>query len=110
MAKKYLQNNSSVKGKPNMTTHDLCIWANNTLLPNVTLEPGFPRKVSVATCRRWLLHMGFQVLTPCKGIFIDVVEARIAFLRRMVKLGFLNLTNAPTPESCKARVVSRNCV
>ena len=49
--------------------------------------------------------MGFEVITPRKGIFIDghersdVVEARKNFLRRMVKLGFLNLLNAPTDES-----------
>ncbi len=43
-----------------------------------------------------------------KGIFIDeherpdVVEARTAFLRRMVKVGFLNLLNAPTDEARNA--------
>ena len=108
MAKKYVQNNSSVKGKPNMTTYDFCGWVNTTLHPNLTLEPGFPRKVSVPTCRRWLLAMGFEVLTPRKGIFIDgherpdVVEARTAFLRRLVKVGFLNLLNAPTDDARKA--------
>ena len=55
-----------------------------------------------------MLELGFEVITPRKGIFIDgherpdVVEARTAFLRRMVKLGFLSLTNAPTPEATKA--------
>ncbi len=96
MAKKYVQNNASIKGKPNMTTFDFCSWVNSTL------EPGFPRKISVSTARRWLCAMGFEVLTPRKGVFIDgherpdVVEARSAFLRRMVKLGFVNLLNAPT--------------
>ena len=108
VSKKYVQNKSSVKGRPNMTTHDFCKWANTTLLPNLTLEPGFPRKVSVSTCRRWLLHIGFEVIIPRKGIFIDgyeredVVEAHTAFLRRMIKLGFVHFTNAPTPESCSA--------
>ena len=108
MAKKYVQNNSSVKGKPNMTTYDFCRWVNTTLLPNLTLEPGFPRKVSVTTCRRWLLAMGFEVITPRKGIFIDgherpdVVEARSASLRRMVKLGLLNSLNIPTDDAQKA--------
>ena len=43
-----------------------------------------------------------------KGIFIDeherpdVVEARTAFLRRMVKVGFLNLLKAPTDEARNA--------
>ncbi len=45
------RNNSSIKGKPNMTTFDFCTWVNTTLLPSLTLEPGFPRKVGVSTCR-----------------------------------------------------------
>ena len=108
MATKYIRNNSSVKGKPNMTTYDFCKWVNRTLLPSLTLEPGFPRKVSVSTCRQWLLQLGFEVITPRKGIFIDgheradVVEDRITFLRRMVKLGFLHFDNAPTPDAIKA--------
>ena len=52
MAKKYVQNNSSVKVKPNMTTFDFCKWVNKTLLPSLTLEPGFPRKLGVSACRR----------------------------------------------------------
>ena len=45
------------------------------------------------------------MITPWKRIFIDgherpdVVESYTAFFRRMVKLGFLNLLNAPTDES-----------
>lgn len=52
--------------------------------------------------------MGFQVITPRNGIFVDgdertdVVKARKSFLRRMVKLGFLSITNAPTPQSALA--------
>lgn len=70
-----------------MTTHDFCKWVNTTLLPKITLEAGFPRKISVSTCRRWLLHIGFEVVTPRSGVFIDgherpdVVESRTAFLR-----------------------------
>ncbi len=101
MARKFVTNNSSVKGKPNVTTFDFCRWVNESLLQNVTLEPGFPRKVSISTCNRWLHVMGFEVITPRKGPFIDgherpdVVEDRTKFLNRMVKLGFLNLLNAP---------------
>lgn len=91
-----------------MTTYDFCKWVNKTLLPGLTLEPGFPQKVGVTTCRLWLLQLGFEVITPRKGIFIDgheradVVEAHTAFLRRMLKLGFLHFTNAPTPDAIKA--------
>jgi len=48
-----------------------------------------------------LLHLGFEVITLRKGIFIDgherpdVVDARNAFLKRMVK-------NGPTPEAIEA--------
>jgi len=85
-----------------MTTTDFCKWVNKTLLPNFTLEPGLPQKVSVETARTWLHHLGFEVLTPKKGIFIDgherpdVVASRETFLRKMVKIGFLHFTNAPT--------------
>lgn len=51
--------------------------------------------------------MGFEVLTPRKGIFIDGHERpdvtyRQEFLRKMVKIGFLHFTNAPTEETQKA--------
>jgi hypothetical protein len=52
--------------------------------------------------------MGFEVLTPRKGIFIDgheredVVSYRKIFLRRMLKIGFLHFTNAPTETAQRA--------
>ena len=52
--------------------------------------------------------MGFEVLTARKGIFIDgherpdVVASRVEFLRKMVKIGFLHFTNAPTEGAQKA--------
>ena len=61
--------------------------------------------MSVETARRWLHHVGFEIITPRKGIFIDgherddVVEYRNVFLRRMVKIGFLHFTNAPSESS-----------
>lgn len=48
-ASEYARANAAVKGALNMTTTDFCKWVNKTLLPNFTLEPGFPRKVSVKT-------------------------------------------------------------
>lgn len=49
-ASEYVRANAAaVKGALNMTTTDFCKWVNKTLLPNFTLEPGFPRKVSVKT-------------------------------------------------------------
>ena len=52
--------------------------------------------------------MGVEVLTPKKGIFIDgheredVVVYRKVFLQKMLKIGFLHFTNAPTESAQKA--------
>ena len=103
-ATEYIRANATVKGTPNMTTIDFCKWVNSKLLPNCTLEPGYPRKTSVETARKWLHELGFEVITPRKGIYIDGHERedRKTFLRRMVKIGFLHFTNAPTESSQQA--------
>jgi len=96
-ATEYVRANAAAKGRPNMTTVEFCKWVNKALLPSSTLEPGFPRRTSVETARKWLHEMGFEVLTARKGIFIDgherpdVVASRMTFLRKMVKIGFLLL-------------------
>ncbi len=46
-------------------------WVNKYLLLNSTLEPGFPRSISVETARKWLHELGFEVLTAKKGVFVD---------------------------------------
>ena len=62
---------------------------NDDLLPNETLEPGFPRKISVEMARKWMHDLGFEVVTKKKGTFVDgheredVVECRETFLRKM---------------------------
>ena len=104
----YVRQNAAVKGRPNLTSIDFCRWVNDFLLPNTTLEPGYPRKISIETARLWLHHLGFEVLTARKGIFIDgherpdVVDARKVFLRKLTKIGFLHFTAAPTEEAAKA--------
>ena len=104
----YIRGNANVKGKPNLTVGQFCHWVNNDLLPNATLEPGFPRKTSVETARKWMHELGFEVVTKKKGTFVDgherddVVEYRKKFLKRMVSLGFLNSSNAPTDDAKKA--------
>ena len=60
--RQYVRENANVKGEPNMTTASLCQWVNNELLSNHVLEPGFPRKISIDTARRWLHHLEFRVL------------------------------------------------
>ena len=46
-ATKFICSNSNVRGRPNLTVGMFCEWVNNELLPNETLEPGYPRKISV---------------------------------------------------------------
>ena len=70
---------------------DFCRWVNDSLLPQSTLEPGSPRKISIETARLWLHHLGFEVMTAKKGIAIpDVIETRKLFHRKMTKIGFLH--------------------
>ena len=52
--KKATECNAAVKGRPNLTSIDFCRWVNETLLPNSTLEPGFPLKICLETARTWL--------------------------------------------------------
>ena len=104
-ATKFIRENANVKGVPNLTVASFCEWVNDDLLPNETLEPGFPRRISVETARKWLHQLGFEVLSKKKGTFVDgherddVVQYRKKFLRKMVGLGFLNRENAPTEEA-----------
>ena len=106
----YVRCNASVKGVPNMTAISFCEWVNKYLLPNSTLEPGYPRKISVPTARRWLHELGFQIITTRARIFIDgherddVVEQRKTFLRRMVKIGFLHFNHC-IPLACDSVTV-----
>ena len=50
----YIRSNAAVKGRPNLTAADLCVWVNESLQPNSTLEPGFPRKICLETAYKWL--------------------------------------------------------
>ena len=104
-ATQYIRDNACVKEKLNLTVSQFCQWVNDDLFPSETLEPGFPRKVSVETSRKWMIELGFSVVCKKKGTYVDgherddVVEYRKTFLRRMVYLGFLN---APTEEAKNA--------
>lgn len=104
-ARKYVQENSNVKGKPGLTVASFCGWINEDLLPNITLEPGFPCKLSLETSRKWLHELGFSVVKKKKGTFVDgheredVTDYRKTFLRKMIGLGFLHADNAPTTDA-----------
>lgn len=69
-ATKYVRENANVKGQPNMTSLSFCRWVNDDL-QNTSLPPGFPRRVSIQTARKWLHHLGFIVLSGKQGIFFD---------------------------------------
>ena len=91
-----------------MTAGSFSRWVNEDLLPNETLPPGYPRQVSVETARKWLHHLGFEILDHKKGTYCDghersdVVEYREKFLRKMAGLGFLNRNNAVTDEAANS--------
>ena len=114
-ATKFIRDNAAVKGKPNLTVGMFCQWVNEDLLPNATLEPGFPRSIALESGRKWMHKLGFEVVHAKKGTFIDgherddVVAYRKVFLRKMVALGFLNASNAPTEEAQNALPKDLEC-
>lgn len=104
-ATEFIRGNTDVEVQPNLT---VAKFVNDNLLPNETLPPGFPCKISVGTARKLMHELGFQVVVKEKGIFADgheqkdVVEYCKTFLQWMVALGSLNEHNAPTEEPKKA--------
>ena len=82
-ARVYVRANAAPRGRPNLTSSAFCQCVNNDLLPNSVLEPGYPRRVSVETARKWLHDLGFEILLLSKGVFIDghersdVLESRV---------------------------------
>ena len=67
-ATKFVQANAAVKGQPNLTSLAFRQWANECLLPN---SSGYPCKNSFEMAHKWLHELGFDVLTPSKGMFFD---------------------------------------
>ena len=104
-AKQYIRENACVKGKPNLTVGQFCEWVNNNLLPNETLEPGFPRKVSVETSRKWMVEPGFNVVRKKKGTCVDGYEllntARHFYVGWFLSV-LINESCVPTEEAKKA--------
>ena len=104
---KFVRENGCVRGKKNLTCATFCKWVNDSLLVNNVLEPGYPRRNFLATARRWLHNLGFRVIKKQKGTYVDghersdVVEYRKKYLRKMIAVGFLNESNAPTENVTK---------
>ena len=65
-ARVYVRENAAPRGRPNLTARAFCQWVDNELLPNYTLDPGYPRRVSLETARKWLHDLGFDVLHMLK--------------------------------------------
>ena len=104
-ASDYVRENGNVKGQPNLTAGSFCQWVNESLLPYSNLEPGFARKVSIETCRQWLHMMGFEQLSPSKGMCFDGHEREDVIescQKGMVEIGFLHPDQAPTTEAARA--------
>ena len=114
-ARQYVRENANVKGRPNMTATSFCRWVNLELFPSQVLDPGYPRRISVETARKWLHHLDFHVLDQKKGVYIDgherddVVDYRKKFLRKMTAIGFLNKDNAPTSEAASCLPIDLHC-
>ena len=49
-------------GRPNLMAGMFTQWVNDDLLLNATLEPGFPRSISVQTGHNWMHRMGYSWL------------------------------------------------
>ena len=54
---RYIRENANVKGQSTLTAGKFFQWVNDDLLPNQTLEPGFLRKISLETARKWMLGL-----------------------------------------------------
>ena len=103
-ALKWIRENATAKGKPNMTAATFCAWLESDLLLLVRQHhPDAPSKVSVSTATHWLHKLGFNPSSTKKGLYIDgherkdVVDYRKLYLR---KLEVLESTYAPPPSVC----------
>ena len=91
-AAKWVRENASKKGKPNMTAPSFCVWLNEHLLSSSHLPPYFLRRVSLHSSIRWLHHLGFKPVSHRKDVYIDgherddVVLHRSKYLRTMANL------------------------
>ena len=112
-ALKWIRENATVKGKPNLTAAGFCEWLNTELLPLVVNHhPEAPKKVSTTTATRWLHKLGFSPSSTKKGVYIDgherqdVVDYWKLFLKKME---ILETTHAQPPQaSDEARLITES--
>ena len=84
-----------------MTSLDFCKRVNKSLIPNSTLEPGYPRKVPVERHLDGFINCVLISLRTERNLrsLQDVIELTKNFLRRMAINGFLHPSNATTEDS-----------
>lgn len=58
-APKYLKEHLTFNGDLLLTVSMFCQWVNDDLLPNESLEPAFPTRISNETARKWMHELGF---------------------------------------------------
>lgn len=76
-ALKWIRENASAKGKPNMTAATFCAWLESDLLPLYRQHhPDAPVKVSIPTTTHWLHKLGFNPPSTKKGLYIDRHERK----------------------------------
>ena len=70
------------------------------LLPNSSLQPGFPRHTSIETAQKWLALWCFLLIKACTYFdsheWKDMVEERVTYLKKMAEIGFLFPDQAST--------------
>jgi hypothetical protein len=84
-AARHNHENASVKGQPSLTISQFCQWVNDDLLPNETLEPGFPRNISIETLWKWMIELGFNVVRKKKGKYVDGHEREFKMLSIIIR-------------------------
>ncbi len=93
--RKFVQENSNVKGRPNLTLQDVVTW----------LQETHHVEVCKSTVSLWLHEMGFSYHQHTKGVYFDgheredVVADRKAYLDTLQSLGSRMWTfNSPSPD------------
>ena len=77
-ALKWIRENTTAKGKPNMTAATFCAWLESDLLSLVRQHhPDAPSKVSVSIATCWLHKIGFNPSSTKKGLYIDGHERKV---------------------------------
>jgi len=101
IALKWIRENATVKGKPNLIATDFCEWVNITLLLRVVNHHlKASTMISATTATRWLHKLGFSPSSTKKGVYIDGHERQDVDYRKLflTKMNILETTHAQPPQ------------